>query len=169
MEIKAQCKNHNFIREILKSKNGVFKGVDFQTDTYFNCNFGRLKLRQGNIENNLIHYIRENKSGPKESIVTLYKASPDSALKILLNNALGVLVEVKKKREIYFIDNVKFHIDLVDGLGSFVEIEAIDSTGKISKEKLLSQCEYYLKIFQIKTKQLITQSYSDLLLQMIED
>lgn len=61
IEIKAKSNNQDAIREILKSKNADVKGIDHQIDTYFNVNFGRLKLREGNIENHLIHYQREDK------------------------------------------------------------------------------------------------------------
>ena len=78
--------------------------------------------------------------------------------------ALHSMVVVKKKREIYFIENVKFHLDDVNGLGTFVEIEAIDSAGSLEKERLLEQCNYYLKLFEIKNEDLVAESYSDLLL-----
>lgn len=165
IEIKARSKNQNAIREILKSHHAEFRGVDHQSDTYFKVNSGRLKLREGNIENSLVHYDREDQSGPKQSNVTFYKSVDKSALKEILTKALGVLVVVDKSREIYFIDNVKFHIDSVKDLGTFVEIEAIDPYGKIGKEKLLEQCNYYLDLFKIKREDLISNSYSDLLLQ----
>jgi predicted adenylyl cyclase CyaB len=76
---------------------------------------------------------------------------------------LGVLVVVDKEREIYFIDNVKFHLDKVKNLGNFVEIEAIDNKN-IGKEKLLKQCNEYMKLFSIDKKDLIAESYSDMLL-----
>ncbi|HFD33211.1 MAG TPA: CYTH domain-containing protein, partial [Gammaproteobacteria bacterium] len=53
-----------------------------------------------------------------------------------LTAALGIFKIVDKQRRIYFIGNVKFHIDEVKGLGSFVEIEAIDEDGNIGLEKL---------------------------------
>ncbi len=164
IEIKASSKNHAEIREILKSKNAEFKGVDNQIDTYFNTKSGRLKLREGNIENHLIQYNRENKSGPKQSDIILYKPAPGSNLKEILMKSMGILVVVAKKREIYFIDNVKFHLDSVGGLGTFVEIEAIDSTGYTAKEHLFEQCTYYCKLFKIKSEDLIAESYCDLLL-----
>jgi len=71
---------------------------------------------------------------------------------------------VEKKREIYFIDNIKFHIDTVAGLGEFIEIEAIDEDGSIGKERLQDQCESYLKRFGVSEEDLIANSYSDLLL-----
>jgi adenylate cyclase, class 2 len=66
-----------------------------------------------------------------------------------LGLGVGVLVVVDKIREIYFIDNVKFHIDVVEGIGSFIEIESIDTNATIGKQKLLDQCGQYLVLFGI--------------------
>lgn len=167
IEIKARCNNQNEIRKILKSRKADFKGIDHQIDTYFKVSFGRLKLREGEIENYLIFYKRENKKGPKKSQIILFKSNPSSPLKQILVKSLGVLVIVDKKREIFFIKNVKFHLDVVKKLGKFVEIEAIDQDGNIDKAKLLEQCNYFLKLFKIKNKDLIENSYSDLLIENI--
>lgn len=168
IEIKAKHKNPDRVREILKSHNADFKGIDHQIDTYFRVKDGRLKLREGNIENFLIFYSRSNQAGPKQSDVTLYKTTPDSSLKTALTQALGVLVVVDKKREIYFIDNVKFHIDEVKDLGSFVEIEAIDKEPSIGKDALLQQCNDYIKILEIEDENLLSESYSDMLIKKNE-
>lgn len=164
IEIKARCNNHEKIRSVLKSRNADFKGTDHQIDTYFKVNNGRLKLREGNIENFLVFYEREDKKGPKQSDVILFKSDPNSSLKEILLKSLGTLVVVEKQREIYFIENVKFHIDTVKNLGTFMEIEAIDSDDSFGKEKLLEQCENYLQLFDIPKSDLISVSYSDLLL-----
>jgi adenylate cyclase, class 2 len=74
---------------------------------------------------------------------------------------------VEKRRDIYFIDNVKFHLDEVEGLGTFVEIEAIDYNGTIGSERLLVQCHTFLSLFNIQPDELVAVSYSDLLLQNI--
>ena len=167
IEIKAKCNDHEKIRSILKSRKADFKGTDHQIDTYFKVNNGRLKLREGNIENFLVFYEREDKEGPKQSNVILFKSDPNSSLKEILLTSLGALVIVDKQREIYFVENVKFHIDTVKNLGTFMEIEAIDSDGSFSKEKLLEQCQNYLDLFGIPKVDLISVSYSDLLLQKI--
>lgn len=167
IEIKARCSNPEIIKEILKSKNADFKGTDYQIDTYFKVNQGRLKLREGNIENYLIFYNRENKEGPKQSNVILFDYDRSSSLKKILTKSLDILVVVDKQREIYFIDNVKFHLDNVKDLGNFIEIEAIDKEGTIDKEKLLERCQFYLDLFKIPQKDLVSVSYSDLLLQKI--
>jgi len=164
IEIKARCPDPQAIRTILQARNAAFRGTDRQIDTYFKVNRGRLKLREGQIENALVYYEREDQAGPKQSDVTLFPSAPGSALKEILIRSLGILVIVEKQREIYFIDNVKFHIDTVEGLGSFVEIEAIDADGTIGKEKLLAQCQSFLELFRIARDDLVALSYSDLIL-----
>lgn len=163
IEIKAKSDNNEKIRKILKEKNADFKGTDHQIDTYFNVPSGRLKLREGNIENSLIFYRRDNSKEAKQSDVSLFRTQNTEELKNVLQNALGKLVVVDKKREIYFIDNVKFHLDTVKNLGEFVEIEAI-GTKETEKPKLQKQCNYYKELFEIEDKNLIPVSYSDLLL-----
>ncbi len=165
VEIKARCADPERVRRALRERGADFRGVDRQVDTYFRCADGRLKLREGNIEHSLIHYARENESGPKESVVTLYEPERGSTLKELLTRALGVLVVVEKDREIYFIENVKFHIDAVEGLGRFVEIEAIDADGAIGRDELRRQCESYMQALGIHPEDLISCSYSDMLLE----
>jgi predicted adenylyl cyclase CyaB len=120
-------------------------------------------LREGRIENNLIYYKRSDKEGPKKSDVILYPATKDKGLKEILAETLGTRVIVDKIRDIYFVDNVKFHIDEVDGLGSFVEIEAIGEAGE--EDKLERQCKHYMHILNINHDQLISVSYSDLLMK----
>src|SRR3712207_369543 len=141
VEIKARCADLVPARATLLRMGARLVGPDRQVDTYFRVPNGRLKLRQGLIENNLIFYAREDREGPKRSDVILYGTRPDSDLKALLTAALGTLVVVEKRREIYFVavdgvgldgvENVKVHLDTVEGLGSFVEIEAIDLDGTI--------------------------------------
>ncbi|CAN5770673.1 hypothetical protein BH11BAC3_BH11BAC3_04980 [soil metagenome] len=168
IEFKAFAGNLDELEAMLKQENPVFIGEDLQIDTYFNVAAGRLKLREGNIENALIHYHRENIAGSKSSHILLYKHSPDKTLKDILTESLGIKVVVSKKRKIYFIENVKFHFDKVQNLGTFVEVEAIDVDGTIGKEKLQDQCNYYGSLFNLKESDYIAVSYSDLLIRASE-
>lgn len=165
VEIKAKCLDQKRIRKILSDHHCLAQGTDHQIDTYFSVPNGRLKLRQGNIENALIHYQRSNQEGPKQSEVTLFQCSDGLSLKAVLSKALTMLAVVDKKREIYFIENVKFHLDQVKGLGTFVEIEAIDTNGTLGKDKLYQQCRYYLDLFKITETDLIAESYSDMVMK----
>lgn len=163
IEFKARCDNPDRIREIVKSLDPRMAGTDRQVDTYFNVPNGRLKLRQGTIENNLIFYNRPDGAAPKQSDVNLYKPASSPELLALLTTAFSIDVQVVKTREIYFIQNVKIHIDDVDGLGSFVEVEAIDSDGTLDVEILSAQCDRFLRLFDIAPDSLVAVSYSDLL------
>lgn len=164
IEIKARCADWKKQHAILIKNGARYVGEDHQIDTYFKVPEGRLKLREGKIENHLIFYHRPDQEGPKQSDVQLYPVEPGKGLRGLLTNALGLLVVVDKKRRIYFIDNVKFHLDEVQGLGSFVEIEAIGQSPAHSPLHLETQCRHYMALLNIDPKDLVDVSYSDLLL-----
>jgi adenylate cyclase, class 2 len=164
IEIKARTTRSDKIREFLLANNAHYKGTDVQTDTYFNVPFGRLKLRQGNIENSLIFYNREDIAGLKQSDFEVLPVTNGNRLKTILAKAMEVKVEVKKSREIYYIANVKFHIDTLERLGNFVEIEATNIGCELSIKDLRDQCRFYMQEFGIKDEDLIAVSYSDMLL-----
>lgn len=163
VEFKAITHNLLHLEEQLKTLHPIFKGEDHQLDTYFNTGTGRLKLREGNIENALIWYDRANISGSKQSHILLYQHQPDNTLKQILIKPLGIKIVVDKCRRIYFIDNVKFHFDTVKGLGNFIEVEAIDAYGSIGLDKITEQCNYYASFFNINSSDFQSLSYSDML------
>lgn len=167
IEIKARTSQPAFVREYLIKAGADYKGTDIQTDTYFNVPTGRLKLRQGNIENNLIYYNRPNQQGPKQSDFMLTPVQDGEGLKSILTKALGIKVALTKTREIYYINNIKFHIDELEGLGSFVEIEAGNKLADLSVEQLQEQCRFYMEEFGIKEDDFLSHSYSDMLLEKI--
>lgn len=162
-EFKARTNNLAAAEQRLLALQPLFIGEDHQADTYFHAQKGRLKLREGNIENALIWYNRPDDAGAKQSDVLLYQHAPSPPLKALLTMAHGIDVVVDKKRKIYFIGNVKFHFDEVAGLGTFIEVEAIDKDGSIGLEKLKEQCEAYARLFGIRPEDYIAVSYSNML------
>lgn len=163
-ELKAICRDIAVMEARLLLLHPEYKGEDMQTDTYFNVAEGRLKLREGRIENALIYYEREDTAAARKSEVLLCPYDPLSPLKDLLVKANGIKVVVRKKRKIYFIGNVKFHFDAVEGLGTFLEVEAIDATGEKSIEELHEQCARYAELFELKEEDYISASYSDMIL-----
>lgn len=164
IEFKASAKNLTVLENKLKKLNPDFIGEDHQLDTYFNIEYGRLKLREGNIENALIFYERDNIAEAKQSKVLLYKHYPNNDLKTILGKIHGIKSVVNKIRRIYFIENVKFHFDTVKGLGEFLEVEAIDNNGEIPIEKLTEQCKYYAEHFNISKEDYVAISYSDMVI-----
>ncbi|GAA4338913.1 class IV adenylate cyclase [Flaviaesturariibacter amylovorans] len=167
-EFKARTARLDELEASLQAKAPRYAGEDAQTDTYFQVAHGRLKLREGNIENSLIHYVRHNIAGAKQSDVILYNHEPSPHLKAALTTALGIKVVVEKRRRIYFVDNVKIHFDRVAALGTFVEVEAIDSDGSIGIERLREQCTEWAAFFGIQADEYVSESYSDLLLKAEE-
>lgn len=165
-EVKARTGSSDEIRAWLIANGAESRGTDWQTDTYFHLppSNGRLKLREGNIENSLIHYHRADDAQARVSDVALSPVFDPLALKNILSRALGVLVEVRKRREIYFINNVKFHLDELDRLGQFVEIEAIATSPEMSVAHLQEQCLRYVEIFDIQPENIMAESYSDMLM-----
>jgi predicted adenylyl cyclase CyaB len=167
VEIKARSSRTSEQGALLLAKEAHFMGTDHQIDHYFNVPAGRLKLRSGNIEHSLIFYQRNNQAGPKDSSVAFTRLGDPAqaeSLAVTLGQALGTWVTVNKRREIYFIDNVKFHLDEVAGLGSFIEIEAIGDSPE-ERESLLAQCQQYMAYLGIREEDLVENSYSDLLTQ----
>jgi predicted adenylyl cyclase CyaB len=161
-EFKASVDDLTEYEQKLLTVDPEFRGTDHQTDTYFNVKHGRLKLREGNIENALINYDRDDIAGSKKSDVILYRHTPDDALKDILVRQFGIRVIVSKTRRIYFKGNVKFHFDTVEGLGSFIEVEAIDERDEFTTEQLKAQCDHYLGFFGVTKDQLVDRSYSDM-------
>ena len=163
IEIKARTSDLQRVRKILESEGAEFRGTDKQVDTYFRVPIGRLKLRQGLIENNLIQYFRDNQSGPKKSEVVICPVHENSEqVREALAKSCGILVVVDKTREIYYIQNVKFHLDKLSELGSFVEIEVFGDGRE--EEELWKTCRHYMELLNISEEDLVSNSYSDMLL-----
>jgi len=166
IEIKARIDDFSKIRSVLALEHAVLKGTDHQCDTYFTVPKGRLKIRKGTIENCLVWYERPDISGPKQCsyhIIQFERGDEKlSMMRELLETSLGITVQVVKEREIYFIDNVKIHLDTVAELGHFLEIEAIGETS-LTEDHLRSQCNSLLLRFNIPPEALMECSYSDML------
>ncbi len=166
VECKAVCADLATIEQQLIALNALHIGTDEQVDTYFVVPNGRLKLREGNIENALIYYERADTATAKLSKVILYTHDKSEALKAILLATHTVQVVVTKTRKIFFINNVKFHLDTLAELGTFIEIEAISDAVHCTKELLQVQCDYYIQLLGIAQHHFIAQSYSNMIMGM---
>lgn len=162
IEFKARVGTHEPHRVVLEQMKARYAGRDHQIDTYFRCNQGRLKLREGAIESALIFYERRDEADVKRSDVHLHQVADSSSLKAVLEAAYEVEVVVEKFRDIYFVDNVKVHLDDVPGLGLFVEVEAIDAGGRLPVEALQEQCRRFREEFDVDDDEMVALSYADL-------
>jgi len=159
-EFKAHLKDEALIRAVLKRLRARYIGRDRQIDTYFKVPRGRLKVREGKIENALIFYERSNSPRARRAKIEMMLLPRRNSVKQVLARALGTRVVVEKRREIYFVGNLKIHLDRVRGLGRFVEVEAISRTGDL--EKAREQALKFQKLFGIKRADIIGKSYSEL-------
>jgi predicted adenylyl cyclase CyaB len=161
-EFKARLNNEQRVREALKRLDARFIGTDHQIDTYFRVPSGRLKVREGRIENALIFYRRANVRRARQAAVEMMLLPRRNSLRTILARSLGTLAVVDKRREIYFVKNVKIHLDRVHRLGKFLEVEAISRTGDV--KKIRSQAGQFQKLFGITAKDIVAESYCDLIL-----
>ena len=161
-EFKARLNSEPRVREALKKLNARFVGTDHQSDTYFRVPCGRLKVREGRLENALIFYRRSNVRRARRSAVEMMLLPRRNPLRAILGRALGTLAVVDKWREIYFVKNVKIHLDRVRQLGKFLEVEAISRARDV--KKIRSQARQFQELFGITAKDIVAESYSDLIL-----
>ncbi|MBI4306650.1 MAG: class IV adenylate cyclase [Chloroflexi bacterium] len=165
VEVKTRCKSLDHARRILAERGVGLARVERQTDTYFHCRFGRLKLRDEDSGMKVVHYVREDLLGPKRSHVRLYYPSAPELLRTVLAGALGVVVIVQKVREVYADGNVRVHLDHVRELGDFVEIEVLNEDGMYKEVTMWQQCRAYMELLSLNEAEMISGSYGDLLLE----
>jgi homotetrameric cytidine deaminase len=138
------------------------KGIVRQRDTYFRARSGRLKLRvQEPGGATLIQYDRPDAAAARESRYRLTAVSDPDELRASLDAALGTLVVVAKQRRLLLWDGVRIHLDTVEGLGSFVELEGVapPESDLADEQEKVARLRAALGIEEI-----LTDSYSDRLL-----
>jgi adenylate cyclase class 2 len=151
VEFKARIDDIDAMRTRLRTLNPRELGLDHQRDTYFEVPEGRLKLREGGIEQSLIFYKRSNQAATRESHVVYASVQNGPELRRVLAAALPVLGVVEKDREIYYVGETKIHLDRLTGHGFFLEVEAPDA---IEADRLFH-------FFGLKPASLEGRSYSD--------
>lgn len=162
-EFKARLRDEPRVRAALKRLRARYVGTDHQVDTYFRVPAGRLKVREGKIENALIFYQRSNAPRPRRATIEMMLLPPRNALRTILNEVLRPQAVVDKRREIYFVGNVKIHLDRVHGLGKFLEVEALARSGGLGK--IRKQAKKFQKLLGVASRDIVPQSYSDLVLR----
>jgi len=134
-----------------------------QDDTFFVCERGRIKLRAlSATEGQLIFYRRANQAGPKESrFVISPTASPDS-LRDTLTLAYGSAGRVRKHRTLYLVGRTRVHLDRVESLGHFLELEVVLAEGE-SPDAGVKEARALMTALGLADDQLIDGAYVDLL------
>jgi predicted adenylyl cyclase CyaB len=146
IEIKARARDFNDIRSRAEALTDTPVEVIPQEDTFFAVSHGRLKLRVRTVDPaQLIYYERPDQDGPKRSDYQIFETADPENLKLTLSRALGIRGVVRKTRYLYLIGQTRVHLDEVEGLGHFVELEVVmrpgqpDADGQAIAEDLMVQ------------------------------
>ena len=162
IELKARCRDLDRAAVAAVSLGASRQGELIQIDTYFRVASGRLKLRE--IEGSgaeLIWYERPDHVAFRASDYFVVPVAHPQQMKAALARALGVRGEVRKRRQLLLWHNVRIHLDQVEELGSFIELEAVitDEAEATSHERLAT----LTRALHIEDADRIAGSYSDLL------
>ncbi|WP_247047865.1 class IV adenylate cyclase [Arthrobacter rhizosphaerae] len=133
-----------------------------QDDTFFSCPNGRLKLRVlGEGEGVLIFYRRADEPGPKPSFYVHSEIADPDRLRAVLTDANGKAGRVRKHRTVFRIGQARVHLDRVDGLGEFLEVEVnVDDT--LEYDAAVSEANRLLAVLGIEDSALVEGAYVDL-------
>jgi len=136
-----------------------------QDDTFFSCPNGRLKLREFSPqEGELIFYRRSDEAGPKESFYIIARTSTPSGLRDAISNAFGVTGRVRKHRTLFLAGRTRIHLDRVENLGDFLELEVVLSDDEPAGSGL-DEAHRLLALLGVQTSQLRAGAYVDLIAQ----
>jgi predicted adenylyl cyclase CyaB len=163
IEIKGRTPHFEALRRRAEALSDTPVEVIPQEDIFFHTGRGRLKLRiLGPEHAQLIFYARPDASGPKRSDYHVFETGNPEHLKTILSLALGVRGVVKKIRLLYLVGQIRIHLDDIEGLGHFVELEVVMREGQSDSEGR-SIAEDLMQKLGIVPEDLLEGAYMDLL------
>lgn len=168
IEIKARLRDGDVCRRAARELAGREPETIVQDDLFFRVPSGRLKLRRfpdGSGE--LIFYERPDGAGPKESRYRIYHAAAAAPLEAVLRDALGAIGEVRKTRTLYRAGRTRIHLDEVEGLGSFLELEVVMDEGEAVAAGE-EEARRVMKALGVRDEDLVEGAYLDRLAKKAE-
>jgi homotetrameric cytidine deaminase len=165
LELKARDPDPDATAARCRALGAEDRGELVQRDTYFASRTGRLKLREHERAGaELIAYRRPDRAEPEQSGYVLAPVSDAAALCEALDAALGTAVVVAKRRRLFVWEHVRIHLDDVDGLGTFLELEALVGDGLNTLAEAERKVAHLRAELVIDDDALVAGGYSDLLL-----
>lgn len=163
IEIKARARDFNAIRARAEAITDTPVEVIPQEDTFFSVPKGRLKLRVRRAEPaQLIYYERPDQDGPKRSDYQIFETADPESLKLTLSRALGIRGVVRKTRYLYLVGQTRVHLDDVEDLGQFMELEVVMRPGQADAEGQAIAHDLMSKL-GVEPDDLLEGAYMDLL------
>ncbi|CAH1787030.1 unnamed protein product [Owenia fusiformis] len=168
VEIKARVPDMELLESKARDHSGEEGKLLEQEDVFFVTPKGRLKLRhlKGQAAQ-LIYYERPDEEGPKTSLYHVFETENPEDLKIALSMCLGVKGVVKKRRKLFMVGQTRVHVDRVEGLGDFMELEVQMQEGQTPEEGQ-KIAEDLMEKLGISRDSLITGAYMDHILKKTE-
>ena len=162
VEIKARCPDLQPVHAILMHRELERVARMRQVDTYFTTQKGRLKLREiDGTTFQLIGYRRPDTRAARLSTYSIAKIGDPAALRSVLAGVLGVRVVVSKIRDLYVWGNTRVHLDAVDALGTFVELETEVYGDEIAAAE--RECGEVFAELGLREPDVVAASYADLI------
>ncbi len=165
VEIKARLDNFSAVAAKAAALADHGPIAIAQDDTFFRCDNGRLKLRVfSETQGELIFYRRTDRQGPKESFYVRSPTASPASLRKALTLAHGEIGRVVKDRTLYLLGRTRIHLDKVQGLGEFLELEVVLEDGE-PLEAGVREAHRLMADLGIAPSQLVGGAYVDLLTQ----
>jgi predicted adenylyl cyclase CyaB len=165
VELKARDPDPERSLLVCESLGAEARGILVQRDTYFHAGQGRLKLREeAGAMPHLIAYERPDLDGQRQSRYRIVPVEQADRLKAALADALGVMIEIAKERRLFMWNEVRIHLDRVEGLGDFIEFEALVGERESDLAEAEARVAALRQAFVLETTDLRGGSYSDLAL-----
>ncbi len=163
IEIKARVSDPEAILIKAKILTGAEPETILQTDTFFHAETGRLKIREfADGTGELISYHRPDAEGPKTSSYAIVRTADAGALRDVLAAVLPVRGVVRKKRLLLLAGRTRIHLDQVEGLGSFMELEVVLAEGD-NKDDGEREAADLMKRLGVMPGDLVRGAYIDLM------
>jgi predicted adenylyl cyclase CyaB len=163
IELKARCPDLARAEAVCRRLGAELQWTRRQTDVYFRVPDGRLKLRtESPGEAVLVSYHRPDVAAARDSLYEVTPVANANETLASLAEQHGILARVEKTRTLYLLDNVRIHLDSVDGLGTFIEFEAVMGPGHDDGEAQ-ALIERLRRELGIAEDDLLSGSYGDMM------
>jgi predicted adenylyl cyclase CyaB len=165
IEIKARIADRRSVEKRVARLADSGPEAIRQRDVFFHTRRGRLKLRIFDARHGeLIYYERADRRGPMLSSYIRVETKRPAEMQAALSKAFGVRGIVRKRRRLYLVGNTRIHLDDVEGLGQFLELEMVLS-GRQSPRAGRRVAERLMNRLGISKKSLLDGAYLDLILR----
>lgn len=163
VEIKAKLRAPSkFVRDLMRIGARQIGTLE-QEDTFFNVPRGRLKIRYDpNLGSEMVYYVRPMDDGPRISHYFRQRLDDAEDKRGELASRYGVLGIVKKRRDLFLVGDVRFHIDRVEGLGTYLEIE-VPVDPKLGEHRARYRASRLVSELGIPQETLVGESYDELI------